>query len=261
MIANAEQRVLHRGDVLMREGEPSDALYFVISGRFVVEREGDGSPLAEIGQGQPIGEIELFGNLPRTATVRALRNSNVLTITRTQFQKLSAVSPQIRDAVIVSLAHRLADTIKIEKVAPRPRTLAVVWAGGSRPSDRFIDLLREAFGAPPRSVFLAAADVARRFERAPLETLRYRAWLNSLELAAGFIFYIADPTLTDWTRKCIRQADAVFWLPPPKPPPMSILASFLPSPRIRLRQDASFSCMRAAPRSLPALPAGSRSAT
>ena len=136
LIANAEQRVLHRGDVLMREGEPSDALYFVISGRFVVEREGDGSPLAEIGQGQPIGEIGFFGNLPRTATVRALRDSNVLTITRTQFQKLSAVSPQIRDAVIVSLAHRLADTIKIEKVAPRPRTLAIVWAGASRPSDR-----------------------------------------------------------------------------------------------------------------------------
>jgi NTE family protein len=94
LIANAEQRVLHRGDVLMREGEPSDALYFVISGRFVVEREGDGSPLAEIGQGQPIGEIGFFGNLPRTATVRALRDSNVLTITRTQFQKLSAVSPR-----------------------------------------------------------------------------------------------------------------------------------------------------------------------
>lgn len=209
MIANAEQRVLHRGDVLMREGEPSDALYFVISGRFVVEREGDGSPLAEIGQGQPIGEIGFFGNLPRTATVRALRDSNVLTITRTQFQKLSAVSPQIRDAVIVSLAHRLADTIKIEKVAPRPRTLAIVWAGASRPSDRYIDLLREVFGAPTRSVFLSAADVARRFERAPLEDSAISSWLNSLELAAGFIFYIADPTLTDWTRKCIRQADAV----------------------------------------------------
>jgi NTE family protein len=209
LITNAEQRVLHRGDVLMREGEPSDELYFVVSGRFMVERKGDGAPLAEIGHGQPIGEIGFFANLPRTATVRALRDSQVLMISRAQFQKLGAASPQIRDAVIVSLAHRLADAIRIEKETPQPRALGIVWAGSSRPSDRFIELLREVFGAGHRTIFLTAAEVTRRFERATFEDSEVSSWLNSLELDADFIFYIAEPTLTEWTKKCIRQADAV----------------------------------------------------
>ena len=34
-------------------------------------------------------------------------------------------------------------------------------------------------------------------------------WLNSLEVDSEFIFYVADHTLTDWTRKCLRQADAL----------------------------------------------------
>ncbi|PWT92452.1 MAG: alpha/beta hydrolase, partial [Proteobacteria bacterium] len=87
--------------------------------------------------------------------------------------------------------------------------LAIVWAGGSRLSDRFIELLRDVFGAGHRTMFLTAAEMARRFERASFEDSEVSSWLNSLELDADFIFYIAEPALTDWTRKCIRQADAV----------------------------------------------------
>jgi hypothetical protein len=57
----AEQRELQRGEILVRQGEPSDALYFVLSGRFGVRVEGTLDPIAEIGQGQPIGEIGFFG--------------------------------------------------------------------------------------------------------------------------------------------------------------------------------------------------------
>ena len=50
----AEQVTLHRGDVLVRQGEPSEALFFVLSGRFTVHIDGEAEPIAEIAQGQPI---------------------------------------------------------------------------------------------------------------------------------------------------------------------------------------------------------------
>src|ERR1700724_989221 len=84
VVANAEQRELRRGEILVRQGEASDALYFVVSGRFAVENAT--VEVAEIGQGQPIGEVGFFAGVPRTATVRALRDSQVLAITRGRFK-------------------------------------------------------------------------------------------------------------------------------------------------------------------------------
>jgi NTE family protein len=210
LAAEAEQRELRRGEILVRQGEPSDALHFVLSGRFTVHLDGVAEPTAEIGQGQPIGEIGFFAGLPRTATVTALRDSIVLTVTRERFQKISHASPEIRDAVVVSLARRLSESLN---AAARPptlvRTVAVLPAGGSRASRRFVDLLREVFGVVGRTVFLTETETAARFPGAPLEDPATSRWLNSLETESDFIFYIADQTLTYWTEKCIRQADAI----------------------------------------------------
>ena len=107
----AEQRAIQRGDILLRQGDPSDAVYFVLSGRFSVHLNSLDEPIAEVAQGQPIGEIGFFAGLPRTATVKALRDSRVLVITRERFRKLSEALPEIRDAVIVSLAHRLSGLV------------------------------------------------------------------------------------------------------------------------------------------------------
>lgn len=71
--AKGHHRELQRGEVLIRQGDPSDDLYFVLSGRFSVCVSDFAEPVAEIGRGQPIGEIGFFADLPRTATVVALR--------------------------------------------------------------------------------------------------------------------------------------------------------------------------------------------
>jgi NTE family protein len=206
----AEQRELQRGEILVRQGEPSDALYFVLSGRFAVRVEGVLDRIAEIGQGQPIGEIGFFAGLPRTATVAALRDSRVLKITRERFRELSETSPGLRDAVIVSLAHRLSESVN---VAVRPpdlvRTVALLPAGASHPSPRFVDLLRTVFSPVSRTVFLTEEEIESRFSGIPLDDPTTSDWLNSLEAEADFVFYLAEGTPTDWTKKCIRQADAI----------------------------------------------------
>jgi NTE family protein len=210
LAAEAQQRELRRGEILVRQGEPSDALYFVLSGRFTVHQEGVAEPTAEIGQGQPIGEIGFFAGLPRTATVTALRDSSVLAITRERFQRISQSSPEIRDTVVASLARRLSESVKVAVRAPTSvRTVAVLPAGGSRASRRFVDLLREVFGAATRAVFLTETEIAARFAGVSLDDPAISRWLNSLETESDFIFYIADQTLTDWTKKCVRQADAI----------------------------------------------------
>jgi NTE family protein len=210
LAAEAQQRELRRGEILVRQGEPSDTLYFVLSGRFAVHLEGVAEPTAEIGQGQPIGEIGFFAGLPRSATVTALRDSSVLAITRERFQKISQSSPEIRDTVVASLARRLSESVNpAVRVPTLVRTVAVLPAGSSLASRRFVDLLREVFGSATRAVFVTEMEIAARFAGASLDDPAISRWLNSLESESDFVFYIADQTLTPWTEKCVRQADAI----------------------------------------------------
>jgi len=204
--ASGKPRQLRRGEILVREGDASDALYFVVYGRFSVESEQAGL-FAEIGQGQPIGEIGFFAGIPRTATVRALRDSQVLTITRECLRQIGDKIPRLRDAVIASLANRLAETIRVAKEPTQPRTIALVFAGDTAPSCQFLDLLRLVFGKRCNPVFLTQQVVEQRFGGLSLEDAAISAWLNALETDHDFIFYLADETPTDWTRKCVRQAD------------------------------------------------------
>src|SRR5262245_951055 len=170
LTAGAEQLTLRAGDVLVRQGDPSDALYFVVSGRFTVHVGGRTEPIAEIGPGQSIGEIGFFAGLPRTATVVALRDATVLAITRQRFAEIGEASPGLRDAVILSLARRLADRTGEPAPDLSPvRTIAVLPAGGGAPSPRFVDLLRTVFAAGSRAVFLTAGDVTEQFRGGPLD--------------------------------------------------------------------------------------------
>src|SRR5262245_13428877 len=61
LASQAELIEVRRGGILVRRGEPSDVLYFVLSGRFSVHSDGVAEPIAEIAQGQPIGEIGFSG--------------------------------------------------------------------------------------------------------------------------------------------------------------------------------------------------------
>ena len=73
ILAGTRQRQVPRGEVLIRQGDASDDLFLVLSGRFTV-LSGD-VPVAEIGAGEPIGELAFFSGGLRTATVIAARDS------------------------------------------------------------------------------------------------------------------------------------------------------------------------------------------
>ena len=108
LASELETLTLRRGDVLVREGEPADALYVVVTGRFIVTIAGRRQAISEIGPGQPVGEIAFLAGGVRTATVTALRDSLVLRLRRTEFEELSAKSPSIWHTLTVTLARRVA---------------------------------------------------------------------------------------------------------------------------------------------------------
>jgi NTE family protein len=139
-----------------------------------------------------------------------LRDSRVLSLTRERFQRLKDFAPAIRDVVMVSLARRLSKSINPGAAPAVPiRTVAVLSAGSSGPSPCFLNGLRGALGRIGRSVFVTRRDITERFTGSPLDDDAISDWLNALEAEFDFVVYIAEQSLTEWTKKCIRQADAI----------------------------------------------------
>ena len=233
LAAESDRRVLRRGEVLVREGDPSDRFFVVLSGRFTVHKGDRIGSVAEIAQGELVGEIGFFAGLPRTATVLAARDSIVLEISRNHFEKAAEALPNLREAVTISLARRFATQSPILSGLQKPakiRTLAIIAAGGSRISPVFIRHLQQEFAAVTRAQFVSRLDVHAKFAGRPIDDQPVLNWLNELEAQAEFVVYVADEEPNEWTRVCIRQADTVL-----------LLANASSSPRLNTSEELALS--------------------
>ncbi len=210
LASDLETRSLKRGDVLVRQGDMTDALYIVLSGRFTVTQEGRRDPITEIGPDQPIGEIAFLIGGARTATVTAMRDSLVLRLGRTEFDKLSVKCPSIWRTLMSALAERLTATTASEPAPPdpRPRTITVIRAGRAPVPERFIAELTSVFAAKAKTLVLDAAKAKKLLpESVALDSAEATQALNALESDYDYVIFIADPELTPWSQKAIRHAD------------------------------------------------------
>src|SRR5712671_621700 len=99
-----------RGQILVTQGDTSNSIFFVLSGRFIAHT-GDGGkegPLSEIGVGEPIGQVGFFANIPRSATVTAMRDSTVCELDRPTFDEFARDMPEFYATILATTARRLA---------------------------------------------------------------------------------------------------------------------------------------------------------
>ena len=101
------------GSTLMTHGEPGESMYLTVSGRLrAYVRSDDGHSgtqrrVADMGRGQVIGEISLFTDAPRAATVVAVRDSVLVRLTKDVFKTLLASSAQVSIALTRQIIQRL----------------------------------------------------------------------------------------------------------------------------------------------------------
>src|ERR1700730_11539397 len=211
----AKVRALLSGETLVLQNTAADAIFVVVSGRFEVRVERQSIPLAEIGVGQPIGEIAFFAGGLRTATVIAIRDSVVLELDRASFEEIARRVPVVYARLLASLAQRLADTTARVTVRPRlaaARTIAIIAAGYADIPPQFFHLFRATFAGLGKCLFLSHADLKERFPNRALDDATITNWLNVIESEYDLILYLADAKPTEWTRKAIRQADQLVLL-------------------------------------------------
>lgn len=107
LIATEEAR--EQGEEIFAEGEAGDALYLVLDGKVRVHR-GD-RQIAELGERECFGEMAILDASPRSATVTAVKDTNLLKISREDFQEIMSEKPEIALGIIKVLSHRLRNAI------------------------------------------------------------------------------------------------------------------------------------------------------
>jgi CRP/FNR family cyclic AMP-dependent transcriptional regulator len=99
------------GEVIVREGEPGDRMYFVRRGRVRVVKA-PAVTLAEFGPGDFFGEMSLVESVVRSADVMALEPTQVCTLRGRDFYELYRKRPDQYGVVILNIARDLARRLR-----------------------------------------------------------------------------------------------------------------------------------------------------
>jgi ATP/ADP translocase len=117
----SQERSVPEGEVLCSEGEEGDAMFCVIAGIVEVLKERpDGSlmELAVAGPSEVLGEMALFDDKPRSATLRAREVADILVIDQIAFQEIMHEYPQVAVSASRILCRRLRDKGTLESGLP-----------------------------------------------------------------------------------------------------------------------------------------------
>ncbi len=231
-VANAVDRVrVAVGATLIEQGDAGDALYVVLRGRFAVEVRGEDATvryLGEISAGELVGEMAMLSAEPRAATIRALRASEVLRLTRAAFETIVAVHPDLMRRLASLLAGRLRNANAPTRMKEKLRTVALVAHDSSVPLDVFAgelhavlrdygecELVGSAIAPPTPDRKRAAMDGEGESRkdvpgggREGREEMAMRA-VAALDRAGRVILLVGDDRDPQWNAIVLAQADLI----------------------------------------------------
>jgi len=110
----SERLTYDAGQILFRAGDAADAAYVLIEGAVEITVSSPKGPILvnTIGRNEIIGEIAIFGDVPRTATVTATSRVEALKISKELFINVIRQNPDAAIELIRILATRLANTTR-----------------------------------------------------------------------------------------------------------------------------------------------------
>jgi CRP-like cAMP-binding protein len=181
------------GQVLFTEGEPSDHLYVVRSGRvriLVQSVHGEDMTLSVLGPGDTIGELSMIDGQPRSASAEALSATELVTLPADDVRAALHADPVLLLAVAAELASTVrrltsgtADLVFLD--LPRRLAKLLVTEAREEPAGRLrVDLGMSQSGLADR------LGVTRQSLNRALAGLLRRGWITAED--GGFV--IPDPT-------------------------------------------------------------------
>jgi NTE family protein/lysophospholipid hydrolase len=203
------------GTRLFEEGDPGDAAYLVVTGRlraFRRDEHGNEVEVGEVGRAEMAGEMALLEDTPRSATVYAVRDSQLVRFSRAAFTAMVTRYP-LAGLVVAQTVLRRTSGERVSR--PQHLSVAVVHGEGDVDVRDFARRLVDAFGDGAR--YVSSETIDAELGRAGISQLsdddvgsvRLAYWLEEQQERHRFIVYGVDDTWSTWGRRALRWSDHV----------------------------------------------------
>lgn len=214
---------IERGETLFRQGDEGNALYFVISGRlaaYVHEPEGEHRKLGEISRGQVVGEMAIYTQKPRTADVLALRDSMLVKLSQAVYEEIAVKYPEVSIRVTRLIIERLKNAQSRKKVSKPVNICWVPLHPASLPQNLHLHVAERLqkhgsfmlLNSQLVDEQLGETGISQTIQTDSEQNFRLLNWLNDLEVQYDAVLYQCDPNNSEWTQRCVRQADKIVFV-------------------------------------------------
>jgi NTE family protein len=223
------------GTPLFEAGEQPDQLYYLRTGRLAAKLNGVESParLALINPGEPVGEMAVIAGLPHSASVVALRDSELLGLSRDAFFDAVRSDPEL----LIELSRLVLARVRATTISS-PMSNA----------RRVLGFFAFAPDVHARPLVATLGDSLRRlgYRTATLGSEEGPAtpeWFSTIESRNDFVLYGVEHDEISWGAQVSRQVDAAFILArarddPSSQPADSARARWSPPADLILLQEA-----------------------
>jgi NTE family protein len=194
------------GATLFSAGDPSDALYVVLSGCLGVfapaERRNRGF-IGRVAAGDTVGEMGLISGRPRNAHVVALRDTELARLSSEEFNRLFRQHPE----GMLRIARLTVDRLELSQSRVRTRVHAA----------RTFTILPQSLEVDAGGFAAELVKALSTFGRTEL-VWDVRAgshtshWFHRIESANDYVVYVGEANQGRWSSLCVRQADALLLL-------------------------------------------------
>lgn len=202
------------GAVVLREGEPADTMFFLVSGRLRVSRRDAQGVLQlynEIRPGESVGEAGLILQQARAADITALRDSTLAMLGRADFERLLVLHPLALNKVFAQAIfnHLRHASQAVERRHAQIFVVVPLDAGTAAHEvaqglTRACAVFGRAYQVPPDAQSMVDPSATGAWSGKD----RY----DDLEEQYDFLIYEADPRSLSWAKRAFRQADQVVFV-------------------------------------------------
>ena len=189
------------GTCLVEVGDEAQALYLVRSGRLAIVRRdsaGRSQILGVVRPGEPVGEMALVGGTTHSAAAVALRDSEVLSLSRERVLREARLHPDLMLELARLMLRRARETpSEAAASAGEPTVFGFVSSGPNAPARPLVERLAAAVRALGRTVGVIGVEALEQPS----------AWFSRVELDHDLLFLSVESDQTEWRTVAARQLD------------------------------------------------------
>ena len=107
---------IDKDEILFKEGDKGDSVYFVVAGELEVIKATNTPAkkvvITTIHKNRPIGEMSIIDSTPRSATVKALSKTSLLSLSKNSFDLILEKRPRIGIEILKKIARLMSMNLR-----------------------------------------------------------------------------------------------------------------------------------------------------